>query len=365
MIFERSVRRELGTNAGGVFTAVVALWITMVLVRTLGEAAGGRVGNEAVLTLIALSTLNVLPTILIVTLFVAVLMTMTRAYRDSEMVVWFASGLSLTRWVRPVLRFALPIVAAIAVLALVVTPWANRQISEYRERFEKRSDVAKVAPGQFRESGSADRVFFVEGLSSDLTQVQNVFVRSVQQGRWSVIAAKTGRIEVQPNGDRFLVLEKGRRYDTEPGSREFKVTSFERYGVKIADRDDVELSEQSTKALSTGQLWRDFKNPRNRGELLWRIALPLAALNFSLLAIPLAFANPRRGRSASLMIALLGFFTYLNTINLAQAYVVQERLAFSPGWWMPHLVVFAIVVVLFWRRTGGFRARRAPAEAAR
>jgi lipopolysaccharide export system permease protein len=365
MIFERSVQRELGTIAGGVFTAVVALWITVVLVRTLGDAAGGRVGNEAVLTLIALSTLNVLPTVLVVTLFVSVLMTLTRAYRDSEMVVWFSAGLSLTAWIKPVLRFALPLVGAIAVLSLVVTPWANRQITDYRERFAKRSDIAKVAAGQFRESGSADRVFFVEGLTSDLSKVQNVFVRWVQSNSWSVIAAKTGRMEDMPNGDRFLILEKGRRYDTVPGEREFKVTSFERYGVKVAERNEVEVSEQSTKATPTRQLLRDFGNLRNRGEILWRVGLPLAALNFALLAIPLAFANPRRGRSASLMIALLGFFTYLNAISLVQANVVQGRIGFWPGWWLPHAVVFGVVVVLFWHRLSitGWRRRSAKAGA--
>jgi lipopolysaccharide export system permease protein len=49
--------------------------------------------------------------------FVAILLTLSRSYRDSEMVVWFSSGLPLTAWIRPVLVFALPLVATITVLS--------------------------------------------------------------------------------------------------------------------------------------------------------------------------------------------------------------------------------------------------------
>ena len=79
--------------------------------RPLGQAAGGRVDNQAVFQLLALTSLTWLPVVLTLTLFISVLMTLSRAYRDSEMVVWFASGLSLAAWIRPVARFAAPLVA--------------------------------------------------------------------------------------------------------------------------------------------------------------------------------------------------------------------------------------------------------------
>src|SRR3546814_10184195 len=60
----------------------------------------------------------------ILSLFIAVLTTVTRNYRGSEMVVWFASGLSLADWLRPVLRVAVPVAGLVAVLTLVASPWA-------------------------------------------------------------------------------------------------------------------------------------------------------------------------------------------------------------------------------------------------
>ena len=175
MIFRRAIVSELSSNAGAVFTVLFTIVFSVTLVRILGEAAGGKVDNQAVFAIMALSALTSLPLLLSLTLFIAVLITLSRAYRDSEMVVWFASGQSLTAWLRPVLRFALPGVLLVAVLSTVATPWANSQITESRQRFAQRDDVSRVAPGRFIESGKAegatcaaggrrvgDRGFFIE-----------------------------------------------------------------------------------------------------------------------------------------------------------------------------------------------------------
>ena len=122
-------------------------------------------------------TITALPTILAVSIFIAVLTTVTRNYRESEMVVWFASGLSLADWLRPVLRVAVPVALAVSALTLVASPWAYRQIGEYRERFEQRSDLAKVTAGQFAESSGGKRVFFAENPERPTDELGNVFAR--------------------------------------------------------------------------------------------------------------------------------------------------------------------------------------------
>ena len=87
-----------------------------------------------------------------------------------------------------------------------------------------------------------------------------------------------------------------------------------------------------------------------RGELLWRISLPLMCVLLMLLAIPLGYVNPRVGRSANLIVALLLVVIYLNLINIVQAMVVQERAGFAFAWWPVHVAALAMVVVLFaWR----------------
>src|SRR5690606_13195938 len=210
-----------------------AILITTVLIRLLGQAAGGSVPADAVLTLIGFGALSNLPVVLALTLFMAILMSLSRSYRDSEMVVWFASGVPLTAWIRPVLWFALPVVLVIGAATLYLSPWAQYKSAEYRERLEMRDDTQRVAPGVFRESSGAQRVFFVEiGAGAD-GRVRNVFVSDETKGKLSLIVAAEGLLKTDEEGRRLVVLESGRRYDGQPGTPEFRIMEFERYTVAI------------------------------------------------------------------------------------------------------------------------------------
>ena len=347
-IFQRSLLREFGNLAVAVFATLFAITLTTQLIRFLGQAASGKLLSEAVLALLGFSALNYLPVLLSLTLFISVLMTISRSYRDSEMVIWFSAGLPLTAWVRPVLIFAAPLVFVIALLSLFLAPWANKQSEEYRRQLDTRDEVSRIAPGVFRESGSAERVFFVEGVAGDSNNVQNVFVSSVQHGRLGVMVSRRGFTETAANGDRFIVLADGRRYEGNPGEAEFRVMEFKRYAVRIETRE-ASSEEIPARALSTQTLLRDPREG-NLAELLWRIGLPLAALNLALLAIPLAFVNPRASRSSNLMFALLTYMVYSNLISVSQAWVSQGKISFHVGWWAVHLAMLLLLLALFYRR---------------
>jgi len=319
------------------------------LIRILGQAAGGKVASEDVVTLMAYTALNYLPIILILTGFVSVLLVVSRSYQSSEMVVWFVSGQSLWSWIRPVLTFGLPLVALTALLSFNLTPWANRESAQLRERFQQRSDLARVSPGRFQESSSADRVFFVEGVSAESSVVRNVFVNTNDATGTSIVVAKEGSIETDENGDRFVVLRSGHRYDGTPSQPDFQIMEFERYGLLISEQVSSVAGDLSAKALPTMALVAN-PNSFNRGELLWRAALPFMALLLLLLAIPLAFVNPRGGRSINLLLAVFLFVLYSNSVSIFQAAVVQDRIQLLLAWWPVHLVVALLVLGLFlWR----------------
>ena len=350
MIFQRALQRELASTAGATFTVLFSIIVTWTLITILGKAAGGRVASGDVVALIVFATLNYLPTILILTSFISVLMVVTRSYRDSEMVVWFASGLSLTRWIRPTLHFGLPLVLLTGVLSLAVTPWSKQKSAEYIERFDKREDLQKVAPGQFKESASSNRVFFVEAASGESSIVQNVFVNSVDQnGTTLVVVAREGTVSTDANGERFLVLRNGRRYQGMPGQAEFQTMEFERYSMRVTSPAQQAGGSAGAKAMTTMALLRE-PNAFTRAELLWRISSPLTCLLLILLAIPLGFVNPRAGSAANLIVALLIFITYTNLVNLVQASVTKGKVDFSLAWWPLHLLVALWVLAMFaWR----------------
>ena len=349
MIFRRALQRELASSAGATFTVLFTILVTWTLITVLGKAAGGKVDSADVLALIGFAILNYLPTILTLTVFMSVLGAVTRSYRDSEMVVWFASGMSLRRWIRPVLTFGLPIMVLVGVLSLAVTPWAALKRAEFVERFQKREDLKRVAPGQFRESSSADRVFFVERSTTGATVVQNVFVNSQDKNGTSIVVAKEGVIETAPNGAQYLVLSNGRRYQGTPGQADFQSMEFERYKMRVATRVPVLGTDTPINALPTSALLQ-VENQYTRAELLGRISAPIICLLLMLLAIPLGFVNPRAGSSANMILALLIFFTYLNLNKMMENSVKRGKLDFDVAWWPLHLVAALTVAALFaWR----------------
>jgi len=349
MIFRRALQRELASAAGATFTVLFTIFVTFTLIKILGSAAGGKVASSDVLALIGFQVLNYLPTILILTSFISVLAAVTRSYRDSEMVVWFASGLSLARWIRPVLTFGLPLVAVVAVLSTVVTPWAKMKSNEFVERFEKREDLKRVSPGQFRESTATNRVFFVEGSSDGSTVVQNVFVNSVENGKNSIVVAKEGVVESDGKGGQFLVLKNGRRYQGVPGQADFQSMEFQRYSMRVATKVAVLGTETQTDAMSTPMLLL-LNNQFSNAELLFRISGPIMCFVLMMLAIPLGFVNPRAGSSANLILAVLIFFTYSNLTKLGENSVKLGKASFGMAWWPLHLAVMLTVIAMFvWR----------------
>lgn len=349
MIFRRALQREFAQAAAAVFVALFAILISTVLIRLLGQAAGGRVPADAVLALIGFGALTQLPTVLTLTLFIAVLVSLSRSYRDSEMVVWFAAGVPLTAWIGPVLRFALPLVLVVGAGSLYLAPWSQQKSAEYRERLDSRDDSQRVAPGVFRESAGAQRVFFVEIGAGEDGRVRNVFVsEEARDGGLVVIASAEGYLRSDADGRRFVVLEKGRRYDGQPGTPQYRVMEFERYEVQV-EQKQLASQPSRVRALPTAALFA-LGDARSLGELLGRVGAPLTALLLALLAIPLSFVNPRAGRANNLLVALLTYLVYSNAISVCQAWVAQGRLGFALALLLPHVLVLGLLGLMFYRR---------------
>ena len=245
MIFQRAIRRELLNAVGAVFTALFTIIISVTLIRILGDAAAGKIASSDVLSLIGFASLINLPVLISLSTFIAVLMVVARSYQDSEMVVWFASGVSLMDWIRPVMQVGLPMVILTAALSFWLTPWSQKLSAEQRERFRNREDISRVSPGKFQESANGQKVFFVEGLSSDTAKVNNVFLSQNQNQESGVVLAREGTVRIDARGDKLLQLYDGRRYDGMPGSPEFRIMDFERYTVIIAS-NTKELAENKS-----------------------------------------------------------------------------------------------------------------------
>ncbi|TMH33533.1 MAG: LPS export ABC transporter permease LptF [Betaproteobacteria bacterium] len=356
MLFDSTLRRDLARSFGATLVVILTIVLTMMLIRTLGQAAFGRVSPQDVVLLLGYTALGHLPTMLALSMFIAVVATLGRMYRDSEMPIWFASGVGLSRFVRPVLRTSWPVLIVVFVMALFVWPWENQRSVELRDRFERRSDLSRVAPGQFQTSSDGRRVFFIERDSEDGRTARNVFILSSQPDAESVTTAHTGRIEVE--GDtRFLQLDRGQRNELNAQTKEKTLSRFEGYKVAAGERVLARTENLPPKARPTIDLLRSPSAPF-QGELVWRLGLVLGGANLLLLAIGLAETNPRRASNWNLLFALMSFIVYYNMISLTQAWVAAGKVSMGVALVGAHGGAFVLAIALIWWRDHG-NVRRA------
>jgi lipopolysaccharide export system permease protein len=92
----------------------------------------------------------------------------------------------------------------------------------------------------------------------------------------------------------------------------------------------------------------------NMGELGWRIGMAIAAFNLVILAIAIPFINPRSGRSGSLIVTVISFFTYYNLVNMSKYWVAGGKISLPVMLVTLHLPVLLVsLFVLFWRQQQG------------
>ena len=361
MLFDSSIRRELTRTFGATLFVLLIIVLTMMLIRTLNFANKGTVDPSEVSLVLGFTVLAYFPTILTLSLFIAIVYTLSRMYRDSEMDVWFSSGQGLFRFLRPVLQFSAPVIVVIALLSVFGWPWANAKSQELLNRYQSRGDLERIAPGQFQESRDGSRVFYID--NKDMKErgtpdkASKLFIFARQPKSEVVVSAKNGHIRVQDN-DRFAILNDGQSTEIHD-DQTLTISRFQEYGIRIGNKPvgvkDVNLNDPSTltgispRIIPTQDLFR-IAEGRFQGELGWRLGMALAGINFMLLALASSRVNPRSGRSGGLIVALLFFVAYFNLLNFGKNWVATGKINMPMMLLVLHGGVFVASLLWLWKR---------------
>ncbi len=345
MIYQRNFIKELTVTAVAIFVVLLAILISTQTINLLGRAARGVIAIDAVAALVGFWTLGLTPLLLILTAFISILTVLTRYWRDSEMSVWLACGLSLKSWVRPVLRFCLPFMLLIAVMALWVLPWADLRSREFAQILKQRQDLSLIEQGVFREVGKDKRVYFVEQFDHSSGQAHNVFIREqMQDGRTGIIMAQSGRLSIESN-QRTLHLNHGRRYSGTPGQADYDVVSFEQLDLIISTTPKIVNPIDNRQSIPTSVLFAS-EQPRHKAELMWRLSMPLSVLILGLLAVPLSYFNPRTGHTYNILLAVGAYLLYQNGLTFLRGAVESGKLPFLIGFLPMHVLMLALAWLL-------------------
>lgn len=350
LILLRYLARETLMSLIAVSVTLLLIVMSSRFVKYLAQAASGDLAPEAVLAIMAYRLPAFLELVLPLGLFIAILLSYGRLYVESEMTVMSACGLSTGRLALYTLVPGVIVALLVGWLSLYASPTGIAKVQELYQNAKNASSLDLLLAGRFRVEDKSGRVSYVQKLSDDRTTMSEVF--SAEQAvtengvKLSVVLAEKAQIQVNySDNSRYLVLENGNRYIGQPGSRDFQVTSFERFGQLMREPEAQKKFYKRTDAKSTTEL---LESPalEDRATLQWRLSLVILVPIVALIAQALSKTNHRRGRYVKMLPAFLIYIFYLVILNAARSAVEDGELPVAPGLWWIHGVFLALALVL-------------------
>jgi lipopolysaccharide export system permease protein len=159
-----------------------------------------------------------------------------------------------------------------------------------------------------------------------------------------VVISDSGNIQPDQNGLQWLTLNNGKRYEGPTTQGEFKISEFAQYRTWIQDREEVTASSRKLSAMPVQELLTNDSLDAT-AEWQWRVAMPLSIPILTLIVVPMAVVNPRQGRYAKLLPAILLYLSYFLLLSAGKAALVRGSLPVFPGLYgvpLLFLVLFAL-----------------------
>ncbi len=320
-------------------------------VNYLAQAAAGSLKADFLFAIMGYRIPEFLVMILPLGLFLGIILGYGRLYVDNEMTVLSACGISQNQLLVMSMVPAFGVMVLVALLSLLVSPMGMNKVDRIFAEQDALTEFDTLVPGRFQKFGS-QRSTYAGALSDDNLQMEDVFIANRNKngntiGSVTLLLSHTARIELSgdESRERYLLLNDGHRYDLTPGQLPLRETAFKNYGLRMEQRQSrKEVTKEQ--ALPTATLMSVDK-PNYKGELQWRISLPLLIPIVVLMAVPLARVNPRQGRYVKLLPGLLLYLFYLALLMSGRGAIEDGRLPPHIGLWPIHGFYLLIAMMLY------------------
>lgn len=352
MLVFRYLAREVIITLLALTVILMFILVSNQLVGYLNRAANGRIPGLLVLQLMSLEMPNLLSLLLPMGFYMSVILAFGRLYSENEMMVLHACGLSSSRLLGYTLFLSMFVAAFVAVMV-----WMNPGIAEKRARLLQTSGmkafIQMISPQHFHVLPH-HQVLYIDDINRQHTKAQGLFLAQLNDDsnhnwRWQIIAANHLEVKHTPEGTDELMMNQGRIYRMSPGGLNAQFGTFEHAALRLPD--PVFNQENDLRTISFPTLWQHRRdNLAMNAELQWRISIVLMAITLSFVAVPLSRVNPRSGKFAKILPAILIFLLYTNTL-----FVWRERIVWN-GWsshgsmMVVHLIVICLGLGLAYRQ---------------
>lgn len=349
--------REIFKTSIATMLVLYIILMSNALGRVLADVADGDVPLQAVWAVMLSQSVNILSLLLPVAVFLGIIFTLGRMYKDHEIVVMSACGIGYRDFYKPVAM----VVGPMFLISCYTSLWLNAQMQGNAlamvDSGLNQHQFHQVKPGKFNQSG--DTVFYMDSLSEDKLQLRDVILGHTSAEGMILETAQSGRQKIdEQTGDLFLVVGPGQRIEGIAGQKDYKIIDYEQHGILLRKQVVPVSPHIHSNEKNPVELWVSNRIS-DRVELQWRIAIPMVLLTLAILAVPLSYISPRQGRFGKVGYALLTYIVYFNLIALTRAQLEAGSLPMALNFWWVHLIFLVFAGLLVYRRNNGVLISRA------
>ncbi len=343
-IVDRYILREVALVSLAIIVVLVLIVVSLMVLRTLEEVNVGGLGVDVVLRFMRLQLVRDTSSLLPPAFFLAMLVTLSRLSRDSELIALNACGIGPPRIYRTLLLLAVPVALITAWFSLVLQPQAAAGIQEIRmQQGEQAAQVAGLQPGRFYVEEDGDVVVYI-GEIDRRKSLGDVFILDRRGENTRLVVSDGGQHRLEDaTGDHLVSLSKGHRFDGQPGSGAYLIGDFKEYQIRIPGSGPTRHASTKRATTPTLDLLKS-SDIADRVELEHRIAAPLAIFTLAVMAVPLVDISPRQRTSGRIVLALLAYFSFFNLQRLAESWL---ETATTPAWLGSLWYQFAILALVY------------------
>lgn len=341
VILSRYLTKEIFKSQLAILFILLLMFFSQQLISVLNSAVSGKIPTDLVLSLLGLGMPALSQFMLPLSLFVALLLTLGRLYAESEITVMRACGVGQSLLTKVALFLSIFTTALAAYNVFTLTPWAIDTQSKMLAEAKSNPRFSALSAGQFMSAGGY--VLFIESINNEANTLNDIYVFQPDQqkkNRPSVVVASKGELQGLSNGDQLLTLKNSTRYEGTATTADFRIAHFEKYTAYLGYQD-VNSSEKLMQRATFSSLIND-KSPEAQAELQWRFALVLAVPLMAMLAVPMSSVNPRQGRFAKVIPAVLLYLIYFLLQSSLKSAGASGKL--DTTIWMPLVSTFFLVL---------------------
>ena len=313
---------------------------------------------QELMPIIGFNMLRDLPIIFSLSLFLAIIISISQMYKNSEAIVINSFGIGdkgLIYYIQPIVILSFVLVF---VLTIYVVPWAKQQKSNAEDETVNASEFSFITEGKFESFKNGEIVFYASESSSinkaGQQNLEEIFIYVSNKVSPVIVLASTGiKYTDSTSQSIYLRLKDGVRYEGLPGEINKNILDFDLYDLEIVSAEvQKTLSNFSAIEEKTSiDLLTDGGLPAN-AEMQWRISQPLSILILSFIGVLLGKTSPRTGKGINLLAGIVVFMIYNNGLLVAKNSIERGDLTPFIGLWSIHIIVILLVLIFYQFRQG-------------